>query len=163
MLFLAFLVVRLQPRSIWVRHTSLLAWLLLYRSVACFSPRVRCDGWLSDATWSCFSTLFFVSIIWLLKFNLLSRCIPRYFAEFFRSTIVPSVTMFKLSLLFFLSFLVKMTGSLDPERLSGAGFMEAPTTLRLRRRVGGRHLAAARLNLLRGKAVPSQYRRKSIK
>ena len=34
--------------------------------------------------------------------------------------------------------------------------MEAPTTLRLRRRVGGRHLAAARQNLPGGKAVPSQ-------
>ena len=34
--------------------------------------------------------------------------------------------------------------------------MEAPTTLRLRRRVGGRHLAAARQNLPGGKAIPSQ-------
>ena len=35
--------------------------------------------------------------------------------------------------------------------------MEAPTTLCLRRRVGGRHLAAAQQNLPGGKAVPSQY------
>ena len=35
--------------------------------------------------------------------------------------------------------------------------MEAPTTLRLRRRVIERHIAAARQNLPRGKAVPSQY------
>ena len=35
--------------------------------------------------------------------------------------------------------------------------MEAPTTLCLQPRVGERHLAAARQNLPRGKAVPSQY------
>ena len=43
-----------------------------------------------------------------------------------------------------------------PERWSGAGFIEAPTTRRLRRRVGERHLAAARQNLPGNKAVPLQ-------
>ena len=32
----------------------------------------------------------------------------------------------------------------DPERWPGTGFMGAPTTLGLRRRVGERHLSAAR-------------------
>ena len=36
--------------------------------------------------------------------------------------------------------------------------MEAPTTLRLERRVGGRHLAAARQNLPGDEAVPSQLK-----
>ena len=35
--------------------------------------------------------------------------------------------------------------------------MEAPTTLRLRCRIVGRHLAIARQNLPGDKAVPSQY------
>ena len=46
----------------------------------------------------------------------------------------------------------------DLEHWSGAGFIEASTTLRLRRRVGERHLPASRQNLPGGKAVPSQYK-----
>ena len=42
----------------------------------------------------------------------------------------------------------------NPKGWFRAGFIEVPTTLRLRRRVGGRHLAATRQNLPGVNAVP---------